>query len=242
MTTAAARSGGSRVVARRRPPPRVSRRGRADRSLSRWGGPASAGPSARATAPRPPAYSASSTSLPAGRGCPSATATSPPRRSAPSSAGATTPPTGATTGPCAFPIPASHERMWRDDHLYDVVVVLDYNLARPAAGPWQRHLPPYRRARLRADRRLHRAGALRHALHPRTRRARHVHRRRIGPPPAYGWLTGTSPSPGSPIRRTCSSRPKNQSAITSLSLRPSIAENSKRAERSAVCVMLSVAK
>jgi L,D-peptidoglycan transpeptidase YkuD (ErfK/YbiS/YcfS/YnhG family) len=26
-----------------------------------------------------------------------------------------------------LPYPASHERMWRDDHLYDVVVVLDHN-------------------------------------------------------------------------------------------------------------------
>jgi L,D-peptidoglycan transpeptidase YkuD (ErfK/YbiS/YcfS/YnhG family) len=35
-----------------------------------------------------------------------------------------------------LPFKASHERLWRDDHLYDVVVVLDYNLAHPkrAAG------------------------------------------------------------------------------------------------------------
>lgn len=26
-----------------------------------------------------------------------------------------------------LPYPAGHERMWRDDHLYDVVVVLDHN-------------------------------------------------------------------------------------------------------------------
>jgi L,D-peptidoglycan transpeptidase YkuD (ErfK/YbiS/YcfS/YnhG family) len=33
-----------------------------------------------------------------------------------------------------LPHPASHERLWRDDHLYDLVVVLDYNLARPVPG------------------------------------------------------------------------------------------------------------
>jgi L,D-peptidoglycan transpeptidase YkuD (ErfK/YbiS/YcfS/YnhG family) len=33
-----------------------------------------------------------------------------------------------------LPYPASHERLWRDDHLYDLVVVLDYNLARPVPG------------------------------------------------------------------------------------------------------------
>jgi L,D-peptidoglycan transpeptidase YkuD (ErfK/YbiS/YcfS/YnhG family) len=33
-----------------------------------------------------------------------------------------------------LPFPASHERLWRDDHLYDVVVVLDYNLEYPVAG------------------------------------------------------------------------------------------------------------
>jgi L,D-peptidoglycan transpeptidase YkuD (ErfK/YbiS/YcfS/YnhG family) len=28
----------------------------------------------------------------------------------------------------ALPYPARHERLWRDDHLYDVLVVLDWNL------------------------------------------------------------------------------------------------------------------
>jgi L,D-peptidoglycan transpeptidase YkuD (ErfK/YbiS/YcfS/YnhG family) len=32
-----------------------------------------------------------------------------------------------------LPFPASHERLWRDDHLYDVVVVIDYNLDHPKA-------------------------------------------------------------------------------------------------------------
>jgi len=33
-----------------------------------------------------------------------------------------------------LPYPASHEEMWRGDHLYDVVVVLDYNLEYPVTG------------------------------------------------------------------------------------------------------------
>ena len=38
--------------------------------------------------------------------------------------------------PVRLPYGASAERMWRDDHLYDVVVVLDHNIApvRPGAG------------------------------------------------------------------------------------------------------------
>ena len=36
--------------------------------------------------------------------------------------------------PVRLPCPASHERLWRDDHLYDLLVVLDYNLARPRRG------------------------------------------------------------------------------------------------------------
>lgn len=36
--------------------------------------------------------------------------------------------------PIRLPFAASHERLWRDDHLYDVVVILDYNLATPAPG------------------------------------------------------------------------------------------------------------
>ena len=33
-----------------------------------------------------------------------------------------------------LPFGASHERLWRDDGLYDVIVVLDYNLERPRPG------------------------------------------------------------------------------------------------------------
>ena len=36
--------------------------------------------------------------------------------------------------PVRLPFPASHEPLWRDDHLYDVLVVLDYNLAPPRRG------------------------------------------------------------------------------------------------------------
>lgn len=36
--------------------------------------------------------------------------------------------------PVQLPYAAGHERLWRDDHLYDVVVILDYNLARPVPG------------------------------------------------------------------------------------------------------------
>ena len=33
-----------------------------------------------------------------------------------------------------LPYAAGHERLWRGDRLYDLVVVLDYNLARPLPG------------------------------------------------------------------------------------------------------------
>jgi L,D-peptidoglycan transpeptidase YkuD (ErfK/YbiS/YcfS/YnhG family) len=36
--------------------------------------------------------------------------------------------------PVRLPYAASHERLWRDDHLYDVLVILNYNLARPVPG------------------------------------------------------------------------------------------------------------
>jgi len=36
--------------------------------------------------------------------------------------------------PVRLPYRASHEAMWREDHLYDVIVVLDYNLAKPQPG------------------------------------------------------------------------------------------------------------
>lgn len=36
--------------------------------------------------------------------------------------------------PVRHPYRARHERLWRDDHLYDVVVILDFNLARPQPG------------------------------------------------------------------------------------------------------------
>jgi L,D-peptidoglycan transpeptidase YkuD (ErfK/YbiS/YcfS/YnhG family) len=36
--------------------------------------------------------------------------------------------------PVALPFPARHEMLWRDDPLYDIVVVLDWNLECPVAG------------------------------------------------------------------------------------------------------------
>ncbi len=36
--------------------------------------------------------------------------------------------------PVRLPYPASHEHLWRDDHLYDLLVVVDYNLVRPQRG------------------------------------------------------------------------------------------------------------
>lgn len=33
-----------------------------------------------------------------------------------------------------LPYAARHERLWRSDHFYDIVVVLDYNLAKPLPG------------------------------------------------------------------------------------------------------------
>lgn len=44
-----------------------------------------------------------------------------------------------------LPHPARHERLWRDDHLYDLVVVLGYNDAPPVPGRGSAiflHLPP----------------------------------------------------------------------------------------------------
>lgn len=36
--------------------------------------------------------------------------------------------------PVTLPYAASHERLWRDDRLYDIVVILGYNDAPPIAG------------------------------------------------------------------------------------------------------------
>ena len=45
--------------------------------------------------------------------------------------------------PVRLPYPASHERLWRDDHLYDIVVVLSHNERPRQRFGWQRRLPPY---------------------------------------------------------------------------------------------------
>jgi L,D-peptidoglycan transpeptidase YkuD (ErfK/YbiS/YcfS/YnhG family) len=36
--------------------------------------------------------------------------------------------------PVELPYPGRHERLYRDDHLYDVVVILDYNMTPPRPG------------------------------------------------------------------------------------------------------------
>lgn len=36
--------------------------------------------------------------------------------------------------PVRLPHPAGHEEMWRQDHLYDIVVILDWNLVYPRPG------------------------------------------------------------------------------------------------------------
>jgi L,D-peptidoglycan transpeptidase YkuD (ErfK/YbiS/YcfS/YnhG family) len=36
--------------------------------------------------------------------------------------------------PVTLPFAASHERLWRDDRLYDLVAVIDFNLERPVPG------------------------------------------------------------------------------------------------------------
>jgi L,D-peptidoglycan transpeptidase YkuD (ErfK/YbiS/YcfS/YnhG family) len=36
--------------------------------------------------------------------------------------------------PVSLPYPASAERLWRNDRLYDIIIVLDYNLRRRTAG------------------------------------------------------------------------------------------------------------
>ena len=56
--------------------------------------------------------------------------------------------------PVLLPFEASHERLWRDDHVYDVIVVLGYNDDPIIARQGQRHLPPPRPRGLRAHRRV----------------------------------------------------------------------------------------
>ena len=36
--------------------------------------------------------------------------------------------------PVSLPYPARHERLWRQDRLYDILVVIDFNVARPRPG------------------------------------------------------------------------------------------------------------
>ena len=55
-------------------------------------------------------------------------------RSATTTAGATTRAIRNYNRPVRLPYPASYEKLWRDDALYDVVVVLGYNDDPPVAG------------------------------------------------------------------------------------------------------------
>ena len=55
-------------------------------------------------------------------------------RSRPATAGATTRRIPPTTRPVRLPHPARHERMWRDDALYDLVIVIGHNDDPPVPG------------------------------------------------------------------------------------------------------------
>ena len=52
-----------------------------------------------------------------------------------------------TTAPSRCPIAARHEAMWREDGLYDLVVVIGYNIDPPVPGAGQRDLSACRAAR-----------------------------------------------------------------------------------------------
>ena len=58
--------------------------------------------------------------------------------------------------PVRLPYPASAETLWRDDHLYDLVVVLGHNDAPVRPGARQLHILSSDAHRPRADRRLRR--------------------------------------------------------------------------------------
>ena len=65
--------------------------------------------------------------------------------------------------PVRLPAADCTDRMWRDDHLYDLTFVLDQNFTRRAKGQGERDLLPHRPSRLDADRRLRCDFAIRHA-------------------------------------------------------------------------------
>ncbi len=72
-------------------------------------------------------------------------------------AGATAPGDKAYNRPVKRPYPASSEAMWRDDSLYDLVVVLGYNDDARSPGMGLGHLPAPGAPGLCADRGLRRA-------------------------------------------------------------------------------------
>ena len=126
--------------------------------LVRWARAAGARASARATAQRPIGLLATCC------GCSIApTASRGPRRvcrsrpSAATTAGAMRPPTATTIGPCAFPIAASAERLWRADRPLRRRRRAEPQHRAARARRRQRDFHARRQGRLRADRGLHRA-------------------------------------------------------------------------------------
>ena len=65
-----------------------------------------------------------------------------------------------------LPFQASHEKMWREDRLYDIVVVSGLQHVPAGQRQGQRHLLPYRPGRLPADGRLCRGLSAAYAAHP----------------------------------------------------------------------------
>ena len=95
--------------------------------------------------------------------------------------------------PVRLPYGGHHERLWRADRLYDVIVVLDYNLARPKPRRRQRHLPAHCRA----------------GLSSRPKAASRSH-----PTPCAGCLPASTPAPSSTcaeVRRPGSPSPRERS-------------------------------
>ena len=70
--------------------------------------------------------------------------------------GSTTRPTAITTAWSPCPTPPIAEPMWLDDAVYDLLVVIGYNMRPGRPRRRQRHLPAHRPARFLPDRGLHR--------------------------------------------------------------------------------------
>ena len=96
-------------------------------------------------------------------------------------AGATTPWTATITARSRLPYPASHERLWRDDHLYDILVVLDWNLMNPRPYGGSAIFFHLASPDFSPDRRLRRRHPPGDEEDPRSFRTRNVSRRGLGP-------------------------------------------------------------